>query len=148
MVVLKAVALCWRAESWCHVKAAVVMCAQHAQHLFTAARRCGCISQVGHDAHGLKVEHLQHSTARRQAMALSTDCLKEQGMPFLSQYSVSMQQSHGPHLLPVPCVCCQFARQVVLPFPSAGGDAPAGLKTLTKLVCLHIAEQERPFWRG
>jgi hypothetical protein len=51
-----------------------------------------------------------------------------------------------PHLLPVSCICCQLACQVIVRLPSAGCDAFAGLKALTKLVRLDIAEQDGALW--
>jgi hypothetical protein len=59
MVVLKVVQLLpWRAEARRHVKAAVVVGAHDGQHLFVAARHGCLVTEVGHDKHGLEVEHL------------------------------------------------------------------------------------------
>lgn len=66
----------------------------------------------------------------------------------LARSSHKRQARPGPHLLPVACICCQFARQVVLPFPFTGCDASPGLKTLTELIRLYIAEQDGALWRG
>jgi hypothetical protein len=73
MVILKPVPLSWRAEPWRHVKAAVMVCSQHTQHLLIAACHCGLITQVCHNAHGLEVEHLQQTagTCRHNRLPLT-----------------------------------------------------------------------------
>mgnify|MGYP001809970085 CR=1 FL=1 len=47
-----------------------MVCPQHAQQLLVCASNCGLVAQVCHDAHRLKVEHLQAYSANQGQVVL------------------------------------------------------------------------------